>query len=213
MTVTNDDRFPPVGTEQPTDKVPLDLSVLARAASNSSGTEQAQTSSDPEPVKPRDKPPRQASPSGPPGRSQQSQAKPRPQSAKNQKTGSPSTFVRDDETTDYHPGILVKPLRDLYVTVGTLVLPFNKAVGTSFIQNAEACAKSLDNAAKTDKQIRKVLMLLVQGSVWGEVILAHMPIMLALAVTLVPSVRASFNGVQSEGGAETINPVSNGYTR
>ena len=102
----------------------------------------------------------------------------------------------------------------MYVTVGTLVIPFNKPVGTAFIQNAEPCAKALDNAAKADKQIRRVLMLLVQGSVWGEVIIAHMPIMMALAVTMVPSVRATMNGVQSEeASTETINPVSNGYTR
>jgi hypothetical protein len=198
---TDDLRFPPVGSTQVEETVtnvggPLDLSVLARVSS------QEQT---PEPPpKPRDRPP---------GASRPKQRTRQP--AKEAPT--PRESVSADESDpikDYRPGILVKPLRDLYVTVGTLVLPFNKPVGTAFIQNAEACAKSLDNAAKADKQIRRVLMLLIQGSVWGEVIVAHMPIMMALAVTLVPAVRSSLNGVQSEeGSTETVNPVSNGYMR
>jgi hypothetical protein len=190
--------FPPV--QKQTAETPIDLSVLARVSTPTTAEEP--------PPKPRDRPPTGARPTGPRG---QARARTKPDS----QTGSPRTFVRadDDEIKEYRPGILVKPLRDLYVTVGTLVIPFNKPVGTAFIQNAEPCAKALDNAAKTDKQIRKVLMLLVQGSVWGEIIIVHMPILMALAVTLVPSIRATMNGVQSEGSTETINPVSLGQTR
>jgi hypothetical protein len=197
----DDDRFPLVNPDAPPGSPPLDLSVLARVAT--------QETPEPSPQKPRDRPPRtgRTEPRPPP--------QPRSRSRSATKETPPATFVDDTEKiTDYRPGILVKPIRDLYATVGTLVLPFNQAVGTAFIQNAEPCAKALDNAAKTDKQIRRILMLMIQGSVWGEVIIAHMPIMMALAVTLVPSVRASFNGVQSEGdSSETVNPVSNGYTR
>lgn len=201
MTATDD--FPPLPNQ--TANKPLDLSVLARAAHRSDGASETT-----EPPRKRDTPPASARATG-------TRGKPRTRvPPKSETPSSPRTFIPDDsdEIRDYRPGILVKPLRDLYVTIGTVVLPFNQTVGTSFIQNAEQCAKALDNAAKADKQIRKVLMLLVQGSVWGEVLIAHMPIMMALAVTMVPSVRATMNSVQSDGGStETVNPVSNGYVR
>lgn len=202
----DDDRFPPIthpAEPPPADVAPLDLSVLARAQ------RQEETPQNSQEQKPRDRPPRART-----QRDTRQDATGRQQGTRGRPRAVPVPDSDDIKIEEYHPGILVKPLRDLYVTVGTLVIPFNKTVGTAFIQNAEPCAKALDNAAKADKQIRRVLMLLVQGSVWGEVIIAHMPIMMALAVTMVPSVRASFNGVQSEGGdEETINPVSNGYTR
>jgi len=204
---SDDDLFPPVATTQVNARpeTPIDLSVLARVS--------APTTTEEPPSKPRDRPPTGSRQTGPRGQPRQSATRTRTKPGG--ETSSPRTFIRadDDEIKEYRPGILVKPLRDMYVTVGTLVIPFNKAVGTAFIQNAEPCAKALDNAAKTDQQIRKVLMLLVQGSVWGEVIIAHMPIMMALAVTLVPSIRATMNGVQSEGSTETVNPVSLGQTR
>jgi hypothetical protein len=197
----DDDRFPPVTPQNIADQTPLDLSVLARVA----------TETIEEPPKPRDKPPR---PRTSQPRANQTRQDSPPRSRARASNTPPVADSDDVETPTYRPGILVKPLRDMYVTVGTLVIPFNKPVGTSFIQNAENCARALDNAAKADKQIRRVLMLLVQGSVWGEVIIAHMPIMMALAVTMVPSVRSTMNGVQSEGGeTETVNPVSNGYGR
>lgn len=197
MTVTDDERFPPVRKD--TDEAPLDLSVLAKVSTTEDTRQYKQE-------KPKDSPPR-ARARAPRGTSKTDDKPP-----SDKPTSAPRTFVRDEETPEYRPGMLVKPLRDLYVTVGTLVLPFNQAVGTSFIQNAEACARSLDNAAKADKQIRRVLMLLITGSVWGEVIVAHMPIMMTLAVTMVPSVRQTMQRVEStESESETINPVSNGY--
>jgi len=200
----DDDRFPPITPQNVADQTPLDLSVLARVA-----TETIEEPPAP-PPKPRDRPPRARTGNTAPRTSSGTRNRPRTDGA----APSSGKDVDDVEIPEYRPGILVKPLRDMYVTVGTLVIPFNKPVGTAFIQNAEPCAKALDNAAKADKQIRRVLMLLVQGSVWGEVIIAHMPIMMALAVTMVPSVRATMNGVQSEeASTETINPVSNGYTR
>jgi hypothetical protein len=122
--------------------------------------------------------------------------------------------VRDETTIEYRPGILVKPLRDLYTSVGTLVLPFNQPVGTAFIQNAEACARSLDDAARQDPRIRKALMALIASSVWGQVIAAHMPILLALAMTYGPARHAlAPQPPEPTEGDDVVNPMSNGVTR
>lgn len=212
MTVLDDDKFPPLGAAQDTDTAnagPLDLSVLAQV----SAQEQASRTEQPPQEQPADTPPR---PSG-----RRTAVKDRKPSGNTRGTGTasgtPRTFVRDEETPEYRPGILVKPLRDLYVLVGTGVLPFNQPLGTAFIQNAEACAKSLDNAAKTDKRIRNALMLLIQGSVWGEIAVAHAPIAMTAMVTLFPGVARQMTPLipqpagTGQDESETVNPVSNGY--
>jgi hypothetical protein len=127
------------------------------------------------------------------------------------------TFVPDDEPLipDYKPGMFVKPLTDAYMTIGAMVLPFNQPVGTAFLQNAEECAKALDNAAKVDKKFRAWLLAAVSTSVWMPVLIAHMPILTATVVTVLPDAKRRLDGVQlpEQQPGETINPVSNGYAR
>lgn len=129
----------------------------------------------------------------------------------------PRVFVRDDEELipEYRPGILVKPLTDAYMTLGAMILPINQPIGTSIMQNANECAKALDNAAKVDKRFRKYIMRALGTSAWVPVLIAHMPIATTVAVTLMPSVRDRVGGVQlpEQPPGETINPVSNGYNR
>lgn len=102
----------------------------------------------------------------------------------------PQSVVRDDTPT-YHAGILVKPLTDLYVVIGTAVYPFNPRIGTTFVENAKACAEALDQAARVDKNLRRFLMSLVGASVWGPVIVAHAPIAMAIAVELMPNLKGA----------------------
>lgn len=211
MTILDDDKFPPVGAPQQveTDSRPLDLSVLAQVSAGPDQDTARETQSAPQ--QETDSAPR------PSGRRTAPQDRKPPGRKSSGTTGTPRTIVRDEEVPEYRPGILVKPLRDLYVLIGTGVLPFNQPLGTAFIQNAEACAKSLDNAARQDKRIRAALMLLIQGSVWGEVAIAHAPIAMTAMVTMFPNVARQMAPltVQPAGtgqdNSETVNPVSNGY--
>jgi hypothetical protein len=185
------------------DLPPLDLSVLGRVSPERDAEDAAPTYFAPPPE------PEPEAPSAPPPPPRRN-ARARTTATKPTTSRRPLESVSDEIPQQYHPGVLVKPLRELYTTAGTLILPFNKPVGTAFIQNAEPCAIALDNAAKVDKQIRRMLMMLVAGSTWGQIIAAHMPILLSIAVTAVPSVRESLHMVQSPSGDETINPVSRG---
>lgn len=130
-----------------------------------------------------------------------------------------SRIVPDDTAPpEYRPGILVKPLTDLYVAVGTMLLPITTPVGTAFVQNAQPCAESLDELARTNPAVRRVLMSLLTTGAWGKVIAAHFPIILAIGVTYSPAVRASLAGEPlspntEHDTTETVNPVSNGYMR
>jgi hypothetical protein len=182
---------------------PLDLSILAQVSPEPA----EDTPPVPSPPPPAD-PPEEVASAPRPRANARTRTPPKPPPAQRRRT--PLEAVSDEIPQQYHPGVLVKPLRELYTVAGTLVLPFNKPVGTAFIQNAEQCAIALDNAAKTDRAIRRVLMMLVAGSVWGQIIAAHMPILMALAVTAVPSMRDSLHMVSSPSGEETVNPVSRG---
>jgi hypothetical protein len=126
-------------------------------------------------------------------------------------------FIRADDVDellpDYHPGMFVKPLTEAYMTVGAMLLPINQPIGTAIMQNAENCAKSLDNAAKVDKKVRKYLLSLLGTSVWIPVLIAHMPIMTTTAVVLFPAKKPPEVQLPENGPGETINPVSNGYRR
>lgn len=180
---------------------PLDLSLLARVSSDSTFQE------DKPPQIPggesdhyREEPtrPRSAGPSRPRRNARRTRASvesERPPPTKPE----PQSVVRDDTPT-YHAGMLVKPLTDLYVVVGTAVYPFDQSIGTAFIENAKSCAESLDQAARVDKKLRALLMSLVGASVWGPVIIAHAPIATAITLKLIPNLRPAQLPIPSVNG-------------
>ena len=170
---------------------PLDLSLLARV----SGETTFQEDKPPripggEPDGYREEPtrPRSAGPSRPRRnrRTRASVESERPPPAKPE----PRSVVRDDTPT-YHPGMLVKPLSDLYVIAGTGIFPLSQRIGTTFLENAKTCAEAWDQAARVDKNIRDFLMRLVGVSVWGPLAAAHAPIATAIAIELVPKLKAA----------------------
>lgn len=173
---------------------PLDLSLLARVSSDSTFREDSaptlpgNESDAYREVPTREEPtrPRSAGPSRPrrPRRTRASVESERPAPPK----AEPQSVVRDDTPT-YHAGMLVKPLTDLYVVVGTAIYPFDQNIGATFIENAKSCAESLDQAARVDKKLRAFLMSLVGASVWGPVIIAHAPIATAITLKLIPNLK------------------------
>jgi hypothetical protein len=92
-------------------------------------------------------------------------------------------------------GTLVKPFTDLYTSVGTMILPFDQVCGMAVINNAEDCAKALDSAARENPAMRRVLLGLIQTSIWGQLIAAHLPIMMAIAMHHVGPVKEAMQGV------------------
>jgi hypothetical protein len=202
---------------------PLDLSVLAQVAEKETA---APPRGDAPPTLPHGEQPvrRESTRPGTPdaprertGAARTRRTRPRPD------PGTPATpdrrIVPDDEAAPvYRAGILVKPLTDLYVAAGTMLLPISPAVGTAFVQNAQPCAESLDELARTNPAVRRVLMSLLTTGAWGKVIAAHFPIILAIGVTYSPQVRASLAGEPlapstANDTTDTVNPVSNGYVR
>lgn len=93
------------------------------------------------------------------------------------------------------PGELVEPITQIYAAAGMALMPFDLACGTAVMQNAESCAKSLDELARHNDAVRRAILALTQSSAWGGVLIAHLPI---LAVVMVHHGPASV--------ADTVGP-------
>jgi hypothetical protein len=79
-------------------------------------------------------------------------------------------------------GSLVKPLRDLYTSIGVMIAPFDPVCSVAIIENAEDCAKSLEALARENEAVRRAILALTQTSAWGGVLIAHMPLLLMVAM-------------------------------
>lgn len=171
---------------------PLDLSLLARVSSDTTFQEDKppqipageSDSYREEPTRPRSAgPPR-------PRRTRRTRASVESERPPPTPKPQPQSVVRDDTPT-YHQGMLVKPLTDLYVVIGTGVFPLSPRIGRTFLENAKTCAEAWDQAARVDKSIREFLMRLVGVSVWGPLAAAHAPIATAIAVELMPKLKGA----------------------
>lgn len=86
-------------------------------------------------------------------------------------------------------GGLKGALENMYVGIGMSLLPFDPHCAKVIMDNAENCAKSMDELAKTNPAVRRVLMKMVATSALGTVIAAHAPIVMALAMHHIPALR------------------------
>lgn len=75
-------------------------------------------------------------------------------------------------------GALVKPLTDMYTSVGLMLAPFDQACSVAFIDNAENCARAMEKLARENESVRRVINAMMSTSAWGGVIAAHLPILL-----------------------------------
>lgn len=105
--------------------------------------------------------------------------------------------AEDKETkppTVWKAGVLVRPLTDIYETIGGFVLLADPVCGQAIIASASDAAKALDELARVNPKVRKVLMKMVSGGVTGKVVMAHLPIIMAVTAHHFPKV---ITGIQS----------------
>lgn len=86
-------------------------------------------------------------------------------------------------------GGLRKPLEDMYTSMGMMMMPFDPNCGKVIIESAERCAESLEDLAKTNPAVRRVLIALVTTNALGAVIMAHAPILMAIAMHHIPALK------------------------
>lgn len=80
------------------------------------------------------------------------------------------------------PGSLVRPLTEFYTAIGLMLAPVDPVCSVAFMDNAEACARSLENLARENETVRRVIVAMTQTSAWGGAIIAHLPILLIIIV-------------------------------
>lgn len=86
-------------------------------------------------------------------------------------------------------GGLKSALARMYVAIGMSVFPFDPHCGRTIIDSADQCAEALEELAKTNPEVRRILISLVTASAWGAVITAHAPIVMAIALHHIPALR------------------------
>ncbi len=105
-------------------------------------------------------------------------------------------------------GGLRKPLEDMYTGLGMMMMPFDPSCGKVIIDAAPRCAETLDDLAKTNPAVRRILISLVTTSALGAVIMAHAPILMAIAMHHIPALRER----QEKMVGEFAEMVANGFT-
>lgn len=104
-------------------------------------------------------------------------------------------------------GGLRQPLANLYTGIGMSVMPFDPACGRTIIENSDKCAETLDELAKTNTAVRNFLIGLCTTSAWGAVLMAHAPIVMAIAMHHVPALKKQ----QEKMVGEFAEMMANGF--
>jgi hypothetical protein len=89
-------------------------------------------------------------------------------------------------------GQFVDPLMKLYASVGAGLMVVDPICGTAIVTSAEQCAKSLDELAYQNESVRRALYSLTTTSYIGAVLVAHMPIVMAIAMHHIPAAQQAF---------------------
>lgn len=78
------------------------------------------------------------------------------------------------------PGVLADGISGLYTFAGFGLMPFAPKTAVTVAGQAEECAKAWEAAAAANPKIRAALIALTNGSVYGALVMAHVPIVLAV---------------------------------
>ena len=79
-------------------------------------------------------------------------------------------------------GVFVEPLMQMYGALGVFVtMRGDEHCGTAILEAGEKCAETLDELAYQNESVRRVLDALTTGSAMGAVLMAHAPIIIAVA--------------------------------
>lgn len=121
-------------------------------------------------------------------------------------TGTAGTAKPTASTVDYQPGVITQGLESFYGQIGMVVGMFDSHCGTVILQNTQPMAASMEAWAKESPSARSFLNKLVTTSVIGQVIAAHTPIVMAIAMHHVPAIRNKFNPPEPVNGDSGVGP-------
>lgn len=98
-----------------------------------------------------------------------------------------------DDAPPFRAGPIAKGMNKLYAKTGKIVRVFDAEIGQAFIEATRkesdddvTVGEAWEELARVNPRIRKFLMKLISGGAWSQLVMAHMPIL--LAVILKPAV-------------------------
>jgi hypothetical protein len=86
-------------------------------------------------------------------------------------------------------GQFIKPIARWYGMMAMGIGMRDPQCGMAIMQQAEACAIAWDELAYKNDSVRRVLHGLMQTGMWGEIFVAHMPILMTAAFHHVPAMQ------------------------
>jgi hypothetical protein len=89
-------------------------------------------------------------------------------------------------------GQFVEPLMKMYGGVGAMLMMYDPICGTAVMTSAQKCAETLDDLAYQNEAVRQVVWSLTRTSAFGAVIVAHLPIIMAITMHHVPAAQQAF---------------------
>lgn len=117
-----------------------------------------------------------------------------PPKSRKRSTGSTAGTTKNNSTeAPYQAGVIQAGLEGMYGQIGMFVGMFDPDIGSAVLQNAQAMAASMENLAKESPATRAFLNKLVATSAIGQVIAAHTPVAMVIAVKYIPAIRNRVN--------------------
>jgi hypothetical protein len=92
-------------------------------------------------------------------------------------------------------GQFVEPLMKMYGMAGATVMMYDPICGTAIMTSAQKCAETMDELAYQNESVRRVIWSLTRSSTFGAVIVAHLPILMAVIMHPVPAAQEAFGAM------------------
>lgn len=80
----------------------------------------------------------------------------------------------------WRKGVIAAGMSRLYKRAGRIVRAMDRDIGTAIMEAADDCGEAWDELARTNPRVRGVLMKMIAGGAWTSVLMAHLPILLAI---------------------------------
>lgn len=99
--------------------------------------------------------------------------------------GASSNFATNEKPRKEAPPKLAPGMKqniaDMYKGIGAMIRPFDEFTGDTIIEQADKCADSVYKLAQSNDGVRRFVLAMTTTTVTGAVIMAHLPILLAVA--------------------------------
>lgn len=126
---------------------------------------------------------------------------------RNSSADSPPKASRVGAPSIYVPGKVKDTFQELYGQIGVLWGMVDPTCAQALIGNAEQMAASMEKLAETNSFVRSLADRLATTSAIGEVVAAHLPLVMTVYMHHSPASKRAREDAQAQGPVTPANPV------